>query len=60
MATSFREFMEDKSNGHLRSMKVSSYGAASVDSDQLIKSRKVNSNIRSLRGTTQSNKKTKM
>ena len=49
MAKSFEAFMEAKKNGYLRSMKVSGYGAASVDSDQLIKSKKVEDNIKKLR-----------
>lgn len=59
MSTSFREFMRDKNSGHLSSMKVSSYGAVSVDSEKLIKSRKVGSNVRSLRGTISGKKPNK-
>lgn len=50
MAKSFEAFMEAKKNGHLRSMKVSGYGAASVDTEKLIKSKKVGENLKKLRG----------
>ncbi|WP_168015434.1 hypothetical protein [Halomonas salinarum] len=49
MTTSFQAFMDAKKSGHLRSMKVSGYGAASVDSEKLIKSEKVGDNIKVLK-----------
>lgn len=58
MAKSFEAFMAAKKNGYLRSMKVSGYGAASVDSDQLIKSKKVKDNIKKLRGAVSQRKET--
>ncbi|WP_442488131.1 hypothetical protein [Halomonas litopenaei] len=47
--TSFEGYLRAKEGGHLRSMKISHRGAVSVDSAELVRSRKVKSNVRALR-----------